>query len=712
MAVIQTIRDKYAKLAGGVIVLALVGFILMDATSGRGGGLFKKSTTIGKVNGESIDYMEYENAVSMREMEMKRQNANLDETTQGYVRDQVWNQLVNDKILADINEKLGITVTKAELNDLLTGANPDPIVKQSFTNPETGIFNPSEAASAIAQIKKDPERRADWEAFESDLVKRRYSAKFNALIAGAIYVPKFVLDDQHDARGSIANIDYVKLPYALIPDDKAPVSDDDITAFMKAHESMFQIKTASRSIEYVSFHAVPSAEDSAALFSSLEKLKQAFAESTDDAAFIDHNSISPAPIGYYSKEQLAGLPNVDELTAAPVNSIVGPFFDGRNFTLAKIEERKSMPDSVKVRHILVKTASGNKPELSDELAKARIDSAVALLRAGMPFDSVVVKYSDDYQPQSSNTGGEYEFTLAQKGGISKEFGDFAFEGKTGTHTIVKVSNDAYSGYHYIEILSQSAAVPVNKIAFVSKEFNLSDATSNTIYSKATQFATAATNAAAFEKQAKADGLQLMPVDGINENSTVINGLGASKTLVKWASGAKVGDISPIITIGDQHVIAKLNGITPIGLIGITDQNRPALESYVRKEKKAKLLMEKTKGKTSLESIAQAEGQQVAAADSVSFIQGYINGLGNEPKVVGYSFCKAFKENTVSPGIAGFDGLYYIVLKGRTAIAQPEDRNLHIERQMLEYNLKSNAANMITNNLKEVYKVEDKRNKFF
>ncbi|WP_198666714.1 peptidylprolyl isomerase [Taibaiella helva] len=705
MAVIQKIRDKYAKLAGGVIVVALVGFILMDY--GKGGG--SRSTTIGKINGEKIDAREYDAAVKQREEEMKRQNPNapVDENTQAQLRDQVWNEMVNERLLNEVSEKLGITVGPAELKDMITGPNPDPNVKQLFTNPQTGVFNPQEAAARIQQIKRSPDTKAQWEAFEAGLVKSRYAAKFNTLVAGSIYIPKFMLDDQNAGRNTLAKINYVKLPYTLVPDDQAKVSDDDIKKYMEAHKAMFEIKEPSRSIDFVSFTIQPSAEDSARTFAELEKLKAEFATATNDTDFVNRNSQSQIPIAYFSKQQLQSIPNVDELMSAPVNSIVGPFYDGSNYMLAKIEDRKSLPDSVKCRHILVATRQLGQGSrfFSDTAAKVRIDSVVAMLKAGARFDSLAVTYSDD--AGSKDKGGEYDFPLAQKGGLAKEFGDFVFEqGHTGESKIVKTE----LGYHYIEILRQGAPEASTKIAFVAKELNISDKTQNDISAKATGFASQASSG--FDKAVKANHYSAIPAGGLNKNSYVVNGLGASRDLVKWAYDAKVGDVSTVYTVGDKYVVAKLSGIMDAGLAPINAQTRPILEGYVKKVKKAEILKQKAKGKTTLEAIAQGENQQVGTADSLNFSRSFIPNVGNEPKVVGYSFCKTFKENTLSPAISGQDGVYFINVLGRTTIPDQQPRNLAVERQMLEYGIKSNAANMVVNGLREKAEVEDTRSKIY
>lgn len=706
MAVIQKIRDKYAKLAGGVIVLALVGFILMDY--GKRGT--SRSTTIGKINGEKIDATEFDMAMQQRESEIKRQNPNMtiDDNTQAQIREQVWNQLVNDKLLEDVNNKLGILVTKGELNDLLTGPNPDPSVRQAFTNPQTGVFNPQEVSMQIQQIKKNPEMKANWEAFEADLVKRRYVSKFNAMVNGAVYIPKFMLDDQYNSRNSIAKINYVKLPYTLVPDDQAKVTDDEIKKYMEDHKAMFEVKDPSRGIQYVSFSIAPSKEDSAVTFSELEKIKAEFATTTDNEAFVNKNSQNQIPVAYYTREQLQSLPNVDEIMGAPANTVVGPFFDGNNFVLAKIEEKRNYPDSVKCRHILVATQPMQQGAAarSEAAAKSRIDSVVAMVNAGVSFDSLAAKYSEDRG--SSDKGGEYDFPLAQKSGLAKEFGDFIFEGHAGEKKVVKTS----FGYHYIEILKQGAPTAASKIAFVSKELNISDVTNNNIYSQATQFANkAASGRDAFDKAVKAGGYAAIPADGLNENSYLVNGLGSSRELVKWAYEAKEGDVSPVYTVGNKFVVAKLSSIMAPGLAPINAQTRPILSGYVQKLKKARILLDKTKGQASLDAIAQGQNQQVGTADSINFMQGFIPGLGGEPKVVGYAFCKTLKENTVSPGIAGQDGVFYINLQGRTNLPAGQ-RNLGMERQMMEYNIKGNAASMIVNGLRESAEVEDTRAKVY
>ncbi|KAA5533618.1 hypothetical protein F0919_13855 [Taibaiella lutea] len=709
MAVIQKIRDKYAKLAGGVIVVALLGFILMDYGKGGGRG---PSTTIGKINGDKIDVNEYQAVVDQKETEMKRQSQGqpIDDNTQAQLRDQAWTDLVNDKLLSDAEDKLGIVVTTAEVNDLLTGSNPDPTVLQAFTNPQTGVFNPQEVKSTIAQLKKDPQRKGDWQAFENSLIKRRHQEKFNGMINGSVYTPKFVLDDINNSRNTIAKINYVKLPYTLIPDAQVKVTDDEIKKYMEAHKAMFTVKDATRSVDFVAFNIVPSAEDSAKAFADLAKIKEEFTTTTDIDAFVARNSQAQIPVAFYTKEQLKSLPNVDELMSAPAGSIVGPFYDGSNYTLAKIQETKTLPDSVKCRHILVglKDPQTGQEKLTDAQAKAKIDSIVAMANGGVPFDTLAARFSDDLG--SKDKGGEYEFTLANRSGqnpLAPEFGDFVFEGHTGEKKVVKTE----FGYHYIEILSQKAPTTTSKIAFVARPFNYSETTNNALYATASQFSGSAKNAKMFDNLAKSKGYNIQSADGLNQNSFLVNGLGSSRDLVKWAYSAKLGDVSTVYTIGDRYIVAKLSSVMDAGLAPVNDKTRPFIEQYVMKNKKAEALKNKIKGQASLEAIAQSQGQAVGTADSVNFVQGFIPGVGQEPKVVGYAFFKSFNANTVSPAISGQDAVYVISLLGKTNLpAAPRDINM--ERKMQDYQLKANAAQMVMAGMKDAAEVKDQRSDIY
>ncbi|HTO14170.1 MAG TPA: peptidylprolyl isomerase [Edaphocola sp.] len=715
MAIIQSIRDKYAKLAGGVIVLALVGFILMDSTSGGRGGLFGPKTTVAKVNGEKIDVQEYDQAVRAQEDQMRNQGRPTDENATAQLRDQVLNQMVMDKITGDLQEKLGLTVSEGELKEMLNPANPDEMVRQAFTNPQTGAFDAEQATAIINQYEKtkDPKQKAEWEAFKQQLSEGKVHTKLNTLLSGGYYVPKFVLDELHEDQINIASISYVNLPYTIVPDDKVKVTDDDVNKYIAARKGIYEIKEENRSVQFVTFTIAPSTEDSNRVREELNNLKDEFATTENIDVFVKRNSTVQMPVSYQTEESLQQMQIANLVEETPTGSIVGPFTFGQDLAIAKVLERATLPDSVKVRHILIAMKQGGQNGIekvrTEAEAQARVDSMLALEKSGVPFDSLITQFSDDNISQ--NPSGEYTISLSQRSGFTKEFGDFAFSGApTGSSKVVKVESPNYSGLHYIQILSKSATLePTTKLAIIVKPLNADKNTYASVYAKASDFANKTSiNSKNFETEATTSTLQVQDAPGLNRNSNMVQGLGSSTDLVKWTYNAKIGDVSPIITVGgDKIIVAKLTEINEPGLLKATGSTKLNIENLIRNQKKAEYLIDANKGKNSLSDIATANNLQVEQADSVTFASQMIPNIGNEPKLIGYTFNKSFKENTMSPGIAGMGSLYYINVNSRSKTQGPE-RNIATERMMAEMQFKGRMSQMILEDLRNAADVKDTR----
>src|SRR5436305_1965994 len=119
MSVIQRIRDKAAWFVFGAIALSLIAFILQDAfmrNKGGGGGLFSNTTTVGKINGTSIEKDEFENRLTFYEQ------------ANGMQRDQlmgsVWDYMVDEAIMQQEYDKLGLAYTSKQQSDEWFSDNP------------------------------------------------------------------------------------------------------------------------------------------------------------------------------------------------------------------------------------------------------------------------------------------------------------------------------------------------------------------------------------------------------------------------------------------------------------------------------------------------------------------------------------------------------------------------------------------------------------
>lgn len=712
MAVIQKIRNKYGKIAGGVIALSLVAFILMDAASGRFGDLFGRDSSVVKVDGSKVDEKEYSKRLKDYEAlyDIYSGGKTLDEATRAQLNEQAMNELINEKLVDEQCEKLGITVTPDEEKELIYGANADQMIQafkiggqDIFSNPETHHFDPQRVKLFEKQIKendKTGKTQEGWDALKDYVIRNAKVTKFNNLVMGCVYTPKFLIDNMVNDSRQLANISFVKIPFTAINDAEVKVSDDDLNAYIKAHAAKYQVKEASRSIEFVSFDLIPMTDDTAKSLGELTKLKPAFdtVSTKNIESFVNRNSDDQYRDAFLGKKAFSPQ-YADSVYSKPVGGVYGPYYEAGTFKMAKVVDKKEVADSVKCRHILVKTKDRGNELRSDSAAKKRIDSAIAELKGGADFKTVALKYSDD--SGSFAKGGEYEFTFNQKEGLSKEFGDFIFDGKKGESKTVHVENGQYAGYHYIEILDQKAFGPVAKLAIISKALEAGQQTDRTVFAKANEFAGKNTTGEAFDAAVKAGHLDKRNADNIKPESYTIQGLGSSREIIRWAYDHKVGEVSPVFNLDGKYIVAKVSAIQEKGLQTLNATNRPMIENAVKMEKKAELIKNKYKSMTSLEAIAQAAGQQPQEADSVAGNAGFIPKVGYAPKVVGYVFYKGLQPNAVSPGIQAGDGVYFIKLLNRWEKPVDPMANMMMGQQKMMMEMQS--KNAMNNTLRDMLK---------
>ena len=701
MSVIQRIRDKAAWLIFGAIALAMIGFIVTDAFQGGGGGLFSgPNTTYGKVDGKKIEYNQFAERVKIIEDQYGAQQND-------YIRQRtsetVWNQMVEEIVLGKAYNKLGIYITDKEINDILYGANPPEQLRQQFSDPNTGQYNVAAADQAIKEFKRRSPQQ--YQTFVTSIIQNRQREKYLSMLSNTVYVPKWMVEKMGTDNSLVANISYVQVPYATIPDSTVKVSDDDIEEFVKKHAEEYR-QEKSRSIAYVAFSAAPSAADSAAVREKLQNLSAEFASTNDIKAFLlRSNSEIPYYEGFITKSRIQ-VPNKDSILATPVGSVYGPYLDQGNYVIAKVVDAKRLPDTVKIRHILIGTQqrdpqSGQSFRVrEDSTAKRIADSIQTAIRNGAIFDSLVVKYSDD--PGSKEKGGVYD--SVPSGQMVPSFNDFIFTNPTGTKGVIETD----FGYHYIEILSQKGSEPAYKIAYLAVPIIASQVTDNTASGLASQFAAESRTAKKFDENVAKQGLNKLVITDVRPGDQIVGELGASRELVRWMYQADIGDVvDQSFAIGDRYVVAMLTEINEEGIMN-SKKARPIVEALVRNHKKAQQLIQKIGNPTTLEVVASANNAQVLRADSIAFSAPFIPNVGQEMKLIGASFNKQWLNKVAGP-IEGNSGVF--VFRPESVYAKPNpNASPENTRLMLEQRLRQSSAQSIEA-LRKAANIKDNREKF-
>lgn len=708
MQIIQSIRDKGAVLIIVVIALSLIGFILMDARSGSNGG-GNTSSVVGKVNGEEIDITEFNKRAAQEESKKAQETGKQPSGAEVLgIREQLWNQMVAEKVFYNEAEKIGIELTPKELSALLmSNDQSNPFMReQGMMDPATGKLDVTKAQEALANIKKfKGEQREAVDAQIIEPLKLTTAvAKYGGMLSAAAYYPTWMQQRDAAEAKSFSTISFVGINYAEISDSLVTVTDKDINDYTAKRKELFK-QEAGRTISYLSFSQLPTAADSMKAREMTEELKASFAADTNSAAFVARNTSAIDFTDEFLPLSKINSTAKDTIVRQGTGVVYGPYTDGPNYSLAKVIGSKTLPDSVKARHILigVNDQQTGQPIRTDSAAKKLGDSILTAIKGGADFAALALQFSADGSRDKGGDLGTFGY-----GTMVPEFNTFSFTKAVGDKEVVRTQ----FGYHVIDIISQKDFKPAYKIAYVAKPIIPSDETINAA-SLAASKAAANKNSKELNDYAAKNGLRMIEMPAtIKENDFTVGGMQDARSLVRWAFEAKKGDVSDPIGIGNDFIVATVNKIYKEGTQDATTA-RAGAEAAVRNIKKADMIVAKLGGGPSLESAAAAYNKTVtiAGADSsITMASRIINGIGNEPKVIGAAFNKANQAKASGP-IVGTTGVYVIKVNGimQKADASPEEKANATAARINA--LRQQAGNWFEA-LKKQAEIKDNRSKFF
>jgi peptidyl-prolyl cis-trans isomerase D len=708
MQIIQSIREKGAPITIAAIALALIAFILMDAKQDRGGRTAADS--IGKVNGTSIRQDEFSKKVLLQENQKEQQTGQKSSTAElAQIREQVWNQLVAEKVFYAEAAKLGIEFTSKELDNILkSNDQSNPLMQdRSMVDPATGKLDMGKVQQALVQIKKMTGEK--WDMVNAQIIEPQkltsISTKYFALLNASAYYPAWMEEKDAKEAKTFATISYVQVPYQTISDSTIKVTDAEIAEYVKKHKNQFK-QEAGRMISYIGFSQLPSAADSAKTRSFVEGLKNEFAAETNVKNFLARNtSAIEFDTNYVPKARIqSGY--LDSITRMPAGSVYGPFVENKNYVIAKMLGSKTIPDSARARHILIATvnAQTGEPLLEDSVAKKRADSINNAISSGANFAMLAMQYSSDGSKDKGGDLGTFAY-----GAMVPEFNKFCFEKPVGSRGVVKTQ----FGYHVIDLQSQKGASPAYKIAFLAKEIFASEETINNASNEAIKLS-GEKDAKKMEAYIQKNGLQKISVPTlIKENDAQIGQMQDARALVRWVFEAKKGDVSDPMPVGDQFIVATVDKIYSEGTQD-AETARPLAENAIIEEKKAEIIIKALGANPTLESASAKYAKEIkfAGADSaLTFKAQIIDSIGNEPKMIGAIFNKA-NLNKVAAPVAGKSGVF--VFKVNSIAEKATDPNEDKVQKRIEQTtaLRNQAVSNWFEGLRKKATIKDERSKFF
>ncbi|MDF9799869.1 peptidyl-prolyl cis-trans isomerase D [Catalinimonas alkaloidigena] len=697
MALISKIRERTA-LVVGFVALGLFLFIAADVFTSSSGLFSQEEAEVGEIAEQDISIQEYQQAIEEVKYNFSvNTGRNPTEREMISIRQQAWDKLIADIAFTEQFEELGIQVTESELVDMVQGNNITPEIRQAFTNPETGEFSRDQVVSYLQNLPQlQPQQQVAWQVFENNLKTGRRRIKYDNLITYADYITTQEAQQQYKAENTVAEVQYLYVPFYAISDTAINVTDAQLQAYLDEHPDEFKVEEG-RTLSYVSFSIAPSGEDTTYFMEEIEQLKSNFASASNDSSFAAINTDGTGQAyGTYAPGQIPA-----QLQGVPLQQgqVYGPYPNNGAYTLFKVSE--ATEDTVsyaKASHILFKTE-----ETPEAEARSKAQDVLNQLINGADFAQLARENSEDV---TASRGGDLGWF--PEGRMVTEFEDAIFS-RNEAGLIRKLIKTDY-GYHIIKV-TEAPTDQAYKIATVVRELYPSDATRDQAYRKADYFASSVDNASSFTTQAQQESLDIQTAENIASSAQNIRGLGDARQIVRWAyNDASVGEISTVFELDDSYVVAVLTGSREEGTASL-EAVRDEVATKVRAEMKGEQIAEKLKGLTgTLDEIASAFGTDasVYSSSDLKMSSNTLPNVGFAPKAVGKAF--ALDAGEVSEPIQGENGVVMIQLDAITEAPEIADYSTYKEQLQQQANQRSSFN--ISEAVREFADIEDERYKFY
>lgn len=712
MAIISSIR-KRSGLIAAVIGIALLAFVMGDMLF-SGQSFFNSAQNAGEIAGHPISIIAFENEVQrIADVQKERkQQAALDDETMNSIRDRVWEQYVNDLSLKPQFTNAGVSVSDAEVKELILGNDPDQVVVQYFSDPSnsqifpffrdemTGKLKPSSVKTYVDSLP--PQEKPRWAEFEDMLRDERAKNKYISLIKKGLYITTEQAKQDYVNLNRTVNFKYVVKPYSDIADSLVEISDKDKLKFYNENQHKFK-QEASRKLDYIVFDIKPTEEDFQEIKAEMEKLKEEWTQiknKRDDSLFVIREAGSRRfDTTHYGK---GSLPiQIDSLAhVSDKGTILPMYIENNQYKLSKVTDWVISPDSVKARHILIKVPQGD--SLAKAIAKAKIDSIKKVIQSKNNFDEMAKQFSDD-EGSKEKSGDLGWFT---KGRMVPEFQNACFNGKKGDKTIVLSD----FGYHLIEILDQSAYSRQTQVATIDRAIEPGSKTRQDVYNKAVDFITKYHTAETFDKGVEELNLVKRVADPLKENDKAITGIDNSREIVRWAFNNDKGTVSTEpFNSTDKYVVAMVSEIREEGIADI-DQKEEEVTIGAKKMKKAeKIIADINNSKiSSLEDIASKFNTNVNTSEGATFSSYSLPQVGREVNLYGPVF--SMKEGEISKPVAGESGVF--IIKIDKVVEAPATADYTAAKTQAKNNIIYRADVEAIEAIKKSAEIKDNRAKYF
>ena len=335
-----------------VVAITFFAWLVLDLSGITGGTGLLTNTSVGKVNGQSIDARSYQTIVQQSINARQQQtpgNLGLEDYEQ--VRNEVWEQIVQNRVLETEYRRRGITVTDDEVVQAIRNS---PLAE--FQNvPEFQTDSQFDLAkyqrwltSSIAQ-----QYLPSMEAQYREELQR---AKLLRVVTADVYLSDAALWERYRDENEMVKIGLTAIvPRNVVADSAVKVTSAEAEAYYKAHTDEFK-RPRTAHLSYVALPRATTAADTAVTRALADSVRQEivsgapFAEVATRESADSASAVKGGDLGEWTRGAMD--PAFDSAAfALPLKTVSRPILSQFGYHLIEITSRKG--NKVKGRHILL-----------------------------------------------------------------------------------------------------------------------------------------------------------------------------------------------------------------------------------------------------------------------------------------------------------------------------------------------------------------------
>ena len=713
MAVLGKIRSKGALLVG-VIGLGLFAFIAEEAFRSCETSQNDKRQQVGEVLGEKINIQEFQALVDeyTEVMKLQQGSESLNDEQMNRVKDMVWNTYVQNKIIENETEKLGLTVTDAEMQNVLNqGTNP-MLMSTPFINQQTGRFDANALKKFIADYKTqkttNPQVAAQyepmykyWTFIEKSLRQQLLTQKYQNLFAQCLISNKVEAKMAYKDANEESKLSLAVFPYSSVQDSKLKYNDADMNAKYNELKERFRQYVESRDIKYIDVKVTASAKDRAALEKEFNNYAKELAAAADPTEVVRKSMSQVAYLGVPVSKNAFPFDisrRLDSVAVGSTSKVIANKLDN-TLNLIKIVSKQQLPDSIQLRQIQV--AGKDAADI-----KQRTDSIYNALKGGADFELIAKKYGQAGEKFWMTTR-QYESAPS----MDKDTKNYITAINTSAVNELK-SIQFTQGSVIMQVVDRRAMTDKYVAAVIKRSVDFSRDTYSAAYNKFSAFVSANQTSEALLKNAQKNGYTVLERKNITTAEHDVAGIRSTRDALKWVFEAKEGEISPMYECGDNDhlIIAVIDKIHEKGYRTLDDKEvNEYVKNQLLKDKKAEVLLAKAKGAKSVND-AKAKGANVSEVNQVTFNSPvFIPAVGASEQALSGAVAATAKGKFSAKPVKGEAGVYVF------QVVDKKMRPGKFDEKAMRDNARQKALQWAGNFMNELYlkaNVVDNRYLFF